>query len=93
MKDYSRLTKEEYLKMYDMPLDELVKISADITKENFNNEVEACSIISAKTGECSENCKYCSQSKHNHAAITCHPLLDVETVKKAKDRSRSYRKG
>ena len=76
-------TKEDYIKLYDRPLDELIEMSNKITQENFNNEVEACSIISAKTGACSENCKYCSQSKHNHAQITCHPLLDVETVKKA----------
>ena len=79
-KDY---TKEDYLKLYDKSLDELLEISSSVTKDNFNNEVEACSIISAKTGACGENCKYCAQSKHNHAEIECHPLLDVETVKKA----------
>lgn len=79
-KDY---TKEDYMKLYEKPLSELLEISHEITAENFNNEVEACSIISAKTGACSENCKYCAQSKHNHAEIECHPLLSVETVKKA----------
>lgn len=76
-------TKEELLKLYEKPLEELIEISSKITKDNFDNTVEACSIISAKTGECSENCKYCAQSKHNHAEIECHPLMDVETVKKA----------
>ena len=61
-KDY---TKEDYLKLYDKSLDELLEISSSVTKDNFNNEVEACSIISAKTGACGENCKYCSQSIHN----------------------------
>ena len=77
------LTKEACLKLYEKPLSELIEMSNKITKDNFDNTVEACSIISAKTGECGENCKYCSQSKHNHAQIECHPLLDVETVKKA----------
>ena len=54
-----------------------------MTKSNFTNEVEVCSIISARTGKCGENCKYCSQSIHNHAEIKCHPLLDVEDVKSA----------
>lgn len=80
---YDNVTKEDLLKLYEKPLDELIEISNKITKENFHNSVEACSIISAKTGACQENCKYCSQSKHNHAEIECHPLLDVETVKKA----------
>lgn len=76
-------TKEELLDLYEKPLEELIELSHEVTIENFDNKVEACSIISAKTGACSENCKYCAQSKHNHAKIECYPLLDVETVKKA----------
>ena len=76
-------TKEELLDLYEKPLEELIELSHEVTIENFDNKVEACSIISAKTGACSENCKYCAQSKHHHAEIECHPLLDVETVKKA----------
>lgn len=76
-------TKEELLDLYEKPLEELIELSHEVTIENFDNNIEACSIISAKTGACSENCKYCAQSKHNHAEIECHPLLDVETVKKA----------
>ncbi len=76
-------TKQELLNLYNKPLTELIEISHKITEDNFANSVEACSIVSAKTGACSENCKYCAQSKHNHADIECHPLLDVDTVKKA----------
>ena len=83
MEKYTCLTKEEYLNLYEKSLEELIDISHKITVDNFDNSVEACSIISAKTGMCSENCKYCAQSCHNHASIECHPLLDVETVKNA----------
>lgn len=76
-------TKQELLDLYNKPLTELIEISHKITEDNFNNTVEACSIVSAKTGACRENCKYCAQSKHNHADIECHSLLDVDTVKKA----------
>ena len=75
--------REECLKLYEKPLEELIEMANKVTKDNFDNKVEACSIISARTGKCQENCKYCSQSIHNHAEIECHPLLDVETVKKA----------
>ena len=81
--DYTNLTKEQYLELWNRPLDELIEIASGITKANFTNEVESCSILSAKTGACSENCKYCAQSQHNHAEIECHPLLDVDTVVKA----------
>ena len=83
MTNNKEYTKEELLDLYEKPLEELIELSHEVTIENFDNNVEACSIISAKTGACSENCKYCAQSKHNHAEIECHPLLDVETVKKA----------
>lgn len=74
---------EKLLKLYDLPLEELMEMSSKVTKENFKDEVEFCSIISAKTGKCSENCKYCSQSIHNKAKINISPLLSVEEVKKA----------
>lgn len=71
------------LDLYELPIDELIEISSKVTKENFDEEVEFCSIISAKTGQCQENCKYCSQSAHNKAKIHAHPLLSIEEVKKA----------
>lgn len=78
------MNKQELLKLYDLDLEQLVSIAEKITKENFKQkEIEVCSIISAKTGKCGENCKYCSQSIHNSADIVCHPLLEVETVRQA----------
>ena len=77
------MNRDELLKLYDSDLEELILKAEKITKENFNNEVEVCSIISARTGKCSENCKYCSQSSYNHADIICHPLLSVEEVYQA----------
>lgn len=55
-----------------MNMDDLIEMSSKITKENFNNEVECCSNISAKTGACGENCKYCWQSSNNEVKIECH---------------------
>lgn len=75
--------KVQLLELYKKPIKELIDISAKITEENFENEIEFCSIISAKTGKCNENCKYCSQSAHNKAKIEIHPLLPVEEVEKA----------
>ena len=78
------MDKQDLLKLYDLDLEQLVSIAEKITNENFKQkEIEVCSIISAKTGKCGENCKYCSQSIHNHADIVCHPLLDVEEVRQA----------
>lgn len=77
------MNKDKLLELYNLPIDELVEISSKITKENFGKDVEFCSIISAKTGKCKENCKYCSQNIHNKAKIEVHPLLSLDEVKKA----------
>ena len=69
-------TKAELLDLYNMNLDELLKKAQQYLKD----EVEFCSIISARTGKCSQNCKYCAQSSHYNTEIETHPLLNVDTV-------------
>ena len=77
------MQKSDYIKLYDKSLDELIQMANKITRQNFGNQLETCAIISAKTGACKENCKYCSQSSHNSAKIECHPLMEVNEVKDA----------
>ena len=69
-------TKEELLNFYNMDLEDLLIESQKYLKE----KVEFCSIISARTGKCSQNCRYCAQSSHYNTKIETHPLLPVETV-------------
>lgn len=83
------MDKQKLLELYNIDIDELINYASNITKENFGNQIEACSIISARTGKCGEDCKYCSQSAHNHAGIECHPLVDLDTVKKAAESARA----
>ena len=72
-------TKEELLKLYNMNLDDLLKESEKYLKD----EVEFCSIINARSGKCSQNCKYCARSSHYNTDIETYQLMDVETVVKA----------
>lgn len=69
-------TKAELLNLYNTNLEDLLKESQKYLKD----KVEFCSIISARTGKCSQNCKYCAQSSHYNTEIETHPLLNVETV-------------
>lgn len=80
---HNKTELDKYLNLYKLNLDELIKMSSEVTEENFSNEIEICSIVSAKTGKCQENCKYCSQSVHNKAKIDVHELLSVDEIKKA----------
>ena len=72
-------TKEELLKYYNLPLDELLKEAKKYTFKEF----EFCSLISARTGKCSQNCKYCAQSTHYNTDIYTHPLVGIDEVRKA----------
>lgn len=81
--------KEELFELYSLPLEKLVAMSSQVLKDNFDNSVEFCSIISAKTGKCGENCKYCAQSSHYRTNIETHPLVTVEDVRKAALESRN----
>jgi biotin synthase len=73
----------EYIKYYEMPIGELIEQACEITENHFGNGFEFCSLISAKTGKCCENCKYCAQSSHYRTDIYTHPLVSLEEVKKA----------
>lgn len=73
---------EAYTDLYNEPLEKLIKEAKKITKENFSDNVEFCSIISAKTGKCSENCRYCAQSSHYRINIETHDLVSLDEVKK-----------
>ena len=42
------MNKQELLDLYNLPLEELISKAEQVTKENFNNKVEVCSIISAR---------------------------------------------
>ncbi len=49
-----------------------------ITRHFMGDKFDTCSIINAKSGNCSENCKWCAQSGHYHTNVTLYPLLPKE---------------
>ena len=56
---------------------------ANKVRDKFAVKSEPCSIINAKSGVCSQNCKFCAQSAHYHTNIETYDLLDVEKIVKA----------
>ena len=81
----NKLSKDELLKLYNMELDELLKISSEFVKDS----VEFCSIVNARNGRCSQNCKYCAQSSHYRTDIETYPLIPVEDVIRAAEEAKS----
>lgn len=72
------IDKQELLRLYNLDLEELLKISS----QHIKNEVEFCSLINARNGKCSQDCKYCAQSSHYCTHIESYPLVEVEEVRK-----------
>ncbi len=72
-------TKEELLELYELPLEELLREAQKYTKKEF----EFCSLISARTGKCSQDCKYCAQSSFYKTDCKFHDLVSIDSVIKS----------
>ena len=53
---------------------------ANKVRDKFAPKIVPCSIINAKSGVCSQNCKFCAQSGHHRTEIESYPLLDTEKI-------------
>ena len=72
-----------------LPLPELLSLANKTRKDYLGSQLELCSIINAKSGYCSEDCKFCAQSTRHSADISTYPLRRkeeiLEAAKRAKD--------
>lgn len=71
-----KYTTQELLDLYNSDLDKLLEKASEFRLAG----IEFCSIINARNGKCSQNCRYCAQSSHYRTDIESFPLLDVKTV-------------
>lgn len=61
--------------------------AADHIRRHFHGDgFDLCSIINAKSGKCSEDCRFCAQSSHYDADIMTYDVIDIdEAVVQARD--------
>jgi biotin synthase len=75
-------SKDEIIAIYNKPLMELLYEAATIHRENHDpNVVQISTLISLKTGGCSEDCGYCPQAKRYHTNIETNDFMTVADVK------------
>lgn len=75
-----QITKEEAMNLYEQPLEELCESADQIRRKFCAEQFDICTIINGKSGRCSENCKFCAQSAHNHTGADEYPLLPDEEI-------------
>ncbi|MBI3091029.1 MAG: biotin synthase BioB [Candidatus Tectomicrobia bacterium] len=63
-------------------LDDLLAGAAAIRWRFKGQKVELCSIINAKSGACSEDCGFCSQSVHHQTNVPEYPLMGFEPIER-----------
>ncbi|MCK4908258.1 MAG: biotin synthase BioB [Planctomycetes bacterium] len=66
-----------------------VLYGANLLRRQFKGDtIGLCSIINAKSGACSEDCKFCAQSTHHSAKIKKYPLVNKAEIKKGYQRTK-----
>jgi biotin synthase len=76
-----RWTVEEVLALYELPLMDLLWRAQAVHREHFDaNAIQRSTLLSVKTGGCSEDCGYCSQSARYQTDTERERLMPVDEV-------------
>ena len=85
---------DEVLALFAMPFSDLIYQAQTVHRQNFDpNQVQVSSLLSIKTGACSEDCGYCPQSARYDTGLKAEKLMCVDDViaaaQQAKDQGAS----
>ena len=88
------MTYKEAHEIFSLPFMELLYKAHTIHRESFDpNALQTSTLLSVKTGACTENCSYCAQSAHYKTNTQKESMLDKEQIlkyaKAAKDKGSS----
>lgn len=79
------ITKKEALELITLKGNELLNlfsVANEIRDKYCGDILETCTITNAKSGKCSENCKFCAQSSWYNTNIKSYPLKNKDILKK-----------
>jgi biotin synthase len=67
--------------LFKLPFSDLLFRAQQVHREHFDpNAVQLSTLLSIKTGGCSEDCGYCPQSAFHSTGVENRKMLDVEAV-------------
>ncbi|MFC6381418.1 biotin synthase BioB [Psychrobacter glacincola] len=87
-----KYSREQIAQLFDLPLMDLLLQAQTIHRQNFNaNEVQISTLLSIKTGNCPEDCGYCSQSGHHRdkTKLVAEKRIEVDKVIAAAKRAKT----
>ena len=79
-----RVSRDSIRELYELPFYELLWRAQNVHRQYFEmGRVQLSTLLSIKTGGCSEDCGYCSQSVHHETPVEATPMLTLDTVVEA----------
>lgn len=75
------MTLPELQALYDLPFFDLIQKSRRVHEENWPvADVQLCTLLSIKTGGCSEDCSYCAQSARYNSGVETERLMGKDAI-------------
>lgn len=82
--DGGKITASEALGLLEgAPRRELHEAAHRVTLACAPRHFDFCGIVNARSGRCSENCKWCAQSAHWRTGVECHGWIGTEACVRA----------
>lgn len=76
-----RWTAAEIQALFELPFNDLLFQAQQVHRAHFDaNSVQRSTLLSVKTGGCSEDCGYCSQAARHHTGLEKESLLEIDEV-------------
>ena len=75
------MTLEKLQALHGLPLFQLLSKARAVHEQHWpDGEVQLCTLLSIKTGGCSEDCSYCAQSARHSTGVELEKLMETEEV-------------
>jgi biotin synthase len=76
-----RWTVAQIVELFELPFSDLIYRAQTIHRDNFDpNAVQVSTLLSIKTGGCSEDCGYCPQAARYRTDVENEPLMPIDEV-------------
>jgi biotin synthase len=77
----NRWSVDEIVALFELPFSDLMFRAQTVHRANFDpNAVQVSTLLSIKTGGCSEDCGYCPQAARYHTEVEDEPLMKLDDV-------------